>query len=127
MGWSCDHVHLKASNLNETVDFYQKNFGAVQENTREVGGSKLVGLDIGGLKVLVSSKKPDEDPIPGSAEMQYGLIHFGLLCDNLEQELATLKGNGVEVTMELTEIWPGLKIAYIKAPDETLIELLQRD
>ena len=127
MSWSCDHVHFRASDMNETVEYYQKNFDAVKEYSRESGGSTSVGLDIGGLKLIISSAAEGKSLKPGSTDPQFGLEHFGLVCENLEQEIAKLKSKGVEFTMELTEVRPGTKISFVKAPDEVLIELLQRD
>jgi predicted enzyme related to lactoylglutathione lyase len=126
MSWSYDHVHLKASNLDETISFYQKNFNAVQKFSRELRGMSIIGMDINGMTLLISDAAEDENPKPGSADPQFGLIHFGLRCDNLEQKIKELKGNGVEFTMDLTDIGGGTKIAFIKAQDQVLIELLER-
>ena len=57
----------------------------------------MVGLDIGGMKLFISAAAKGE-----------------------------LKKNGVEFTQELTEAGGGTKMAFIKAPDEVLIELLER-
>lgn len=127
MAWSYDHVHLKASNLEETISFYQKNFGAVQKFSAKIRGMSIVGMDINGMTLLISDTAEGENPHPGSAELHYGLIHFGLRCQDLEQSAAELKNNGVEFTMDPTDIREGTKIAFIKAPDQVLIELLQRD
>jgi catechol 2,3-dioxygenase-like lactoylglutathione lyase family enzyme len=126
MSWSYDHVHLKASDPEETVRFYQDNFNAEKKFTREVRGMSIIGMDINGMLLLISGAGEGEDPKPGSADPQFGIIHFGLRCDDLEQKAAELKNNGVEFTLDLTDIGGGTKIAFIKAPDEVLIELLQR-
>ena len=55
-----------------------------------------------------------------------GLDHFGLCTDNLDAAVAELKGKGVVFTMEPKEIRPGTKIAFITAPQNVSIELLQR-
>ena len=126
MSWSYDHVHLKASDLKTTVSFYQKNFQAEQQFSRELRGMSIIGLDISGMLLLVSDAAQGESLRPGSADPQFGLIHFGLRCDDLAQKAAELKNNGVEFTMDVTDIGGGTKIAFVKAPDEVLIELLQR-
>ena len=126
MTWSYDHIHLKASNLDETIRVYEKNFNAVQKFSRELRGMSLIGMDINGMTLLISDEAEGENPKPGSADPQFGLIHFGLRCDNLEQQIKELKNNGVEFTMDFTDIGGGTKIAFIKAPDQVLIELLQR-
>jgi lactoylglutathione lyase len=40
--------------------------------------------------------------------------------------VAELKAKGVSFTMEPTEIRPGTKIAFLTAPENVSIELLQR-
>jgi len=126
MSWNYDHVHLKASDLDKTISFYEKNFNAEQKFSRELRGMSIVGMDINGMTLLISDTAEGENPKPGSADPQFGLIHFGLRCDNLEQKVVELKNNGVEFTMDLTDIGGRTKIAFIKAPDEVLIELLER-
>ncbi len=126
MSWSYDHVHLKASNLDEAIGYYQKNFGAEQKFSFEVRGMSIIGMDINGMSLLISDTAEGESPKPGSADPQFGLIHFGLKCDDLEKKAGELKNNGVEFTMDPTEIGGGTKIAFVKAPDQVLIELLQR-
>jgi len=126
MSWSYDHVHLKASDLDETLGFYQKNFGAEKKFSTKIRGMSIIGMDINGMTLLISDTAEGENPSPGNPGPYYGLIHFGLKCDNLEGKAAELKGNGVEFTVEPTDIGGGTKIAFVKAPDEVLIELLQR-
>ena len=126
MSWSYDHVHLKASDLEKTVRYYEANFGAAKKFSRPFRGTTIVGLDLNGMTLLVSGAAEGENPKRGSTDPQFGLIHFGLRCNDLQQKVAELKGNGVELTMDVTDIGGGTKIAFVKAPDEVLIELLQR-
>jgi lactoylglutathione lyase len=126
MSWSLDHVHLKSANVNETVSFYQKHFGAEKKFSRDGGEVPFVGMDINGMSLLISGIPESDNPIPGTSDPQFGLVHFGLRCDDLEQKIGELKRNGIEFTMELTEVAGGTKMAFMKAPDEVLIELMQR-
>ncbi len=126
MTWSYDHVHLKASNLDETIRFYKENFNAVQKQTMEARGIQIISMDINGMSLYISPSAKGENLKSGSAEPQFGLIHFALRCDNLEKEISVLKKNNVEITMAPVDIGGGTKIAFIKAPDEVIIELLQR-
>lgn len=126
MTWSYDHVHLKASHLDETLNYYATNFGAEQKFSMKIRGMAIVGMSINGMILLISDTAEGESPKPGSADPHFGVIHFGLKCEDLDQETAKLKGNGVEFTMDPTDIGGGTKIAFVKAPDEVLIELLQR-
>ena len=101
MSWSYDHIHLKASNLDETISFYEKNFNAEKKFTRELRGMSLIGMDINGMTLLISDTAEGEDPKPGSADPQFGLIHFGLRCDNLEQKITELSVHDHAVYFDL--------------------------
>ena len=56
-----------------------------------------------------------------------GLDHFGMTVDDLETAVAEMKAKGVVFTMEPTQIRAGTKIAFLTAPQNVSIELLQRD
>ena len=55
-----------------------------------------------------------------------GLDHFGLTVDNLDAAVTELKGKGVAFTMEPKTIRPGVRIAFLTAPQNVSIELIQR-
>ena len=41
--------------------------------------------------------------------------------------MADLKGKGADICVEPRTIRPGVRIAFVRGPDEVRIELLQRD
>jgi lactoylglutathione lyase len=55
-----------------------------------------------------------------------GLDHFGMTVDNLDAAVTELKGKGVAFTMEPKTIRPGVRIAFLTAPQNVSIELIQR-
>ncbi len=78
-------------------------------------GGVSIPLDLNGTRVLVSGR-----PNP-----PYGLDHFGISTDNLDATVKELKTAGYQITMEITQIRPGTRIAFFKAPDNVLIELVE--
>ena len=52
--------------------------------------------------------------------------HIGLTVDNVDAAVAELKGKGVAFTMEPKTIRPGVRIAFLTAPQNVSIELIQR-
>jgi catechol 2,3-dioxygenase-like lactoylglutathione lyase family enzyme len=56
-----------------------------------------------------------------------GLDHFGFRVDNVDEAVADLKRRGAEIAVEPRTIRPGVRIAFVRAPDDVRIELLQRD
>ena len=61
---------------------------------------------------------------PGSPH--YGLDHFGLRVDSLEEAVADLKARGVEFAVEPRATPAGLKIAFLRGPEGVRIELVER-
>ncbi len=62
----------------------------------------------------------------GPVDPYVGLDHFGLQVDNLEEAAADLRSKGAEFSMEPKDLRPGLRIAFVRAPGDVRIELLER-
>lgn len=117
------HVHLRTENLQHAIAFYEKNFGAKLEWRRPGGGGEHVRLNVKGAGIMISTQAENENPLPGSTHPKFGLDHFGFEVDDMDGAVRTLKANGVEFTCEPWEIRPGIRIAFVKAPDNVSIEL----
>ena len=119
-----DHVHLFTPDALKTAQFYETMFNAERVSTKELGDGRIrVELDINGSRVLITERtaQPESAPTPPGAG--YGLGHFGLRTDNLEAAVAELKAKGVEFRDEIRVVQPGLKISFLWAPENVLIEL----
>ena len=55
-----------------------------------------------------------------------GLEHIGLAVQDIDAVVAALKAKGVVFTMEPTTIRPGVRIAFLRGPEDVSIELLER-
>jgi len=121
-----DHVHLVGPDPLKIAEFYEKMFGARRVDIRELGGGRtLVSLDLNGSKILVMH--PRAQPlVPGAPQTGYALEHFALRTDNLEAAVDELKAKGVKFVQDITVAWPGVKISFFLAPENVLIELLER-
>ena len=121
-----DHVHLVSPAPLETAQFYERMFNARRVSTRELAdGRTSIELDLNGSRILVIERQAQAESAPSSSGAGYGLEHFGLRTDNLEAAVVELKANGVQFRDEIREIRPGLKIAFLWAPENVLIELLE--
>ncbi len=126
-GYWYDHVHLISSDPVKTAEFYEKMFDAKRVSVDDLGaGRVMVELDLNGSRVLVMSRRVPSETAPGSAETGDGLEHFGIRTDNLEAAVADLKAKGVQFKEEIREIGSGVKISFLWAPENVLIELLER-
>ena len=121
-----NHIHLRSPDPRKTALWYFENFDAnIVGEAEGLGGSLVVRMNLGGASVSVSGS-PTGQPLPdGSADFHWGLEHFGLDTDDITQTLARLQSKGVEVLLPITKIPQGRQIAYIKAPDNVMIELVQ--
>jgi catechol 2,3-dioxygenase-like lactoylglutathione lyase family enzyme len=55
-----------------------------------------------------------------------GLEHIGLTVKGIDAVVAELKGKGAHFTMEPTTIRPGVRICFVRGPENVAIELLER-
>jgi predicted enzyme related to lactoylglutathione lyase len=55
-----------------------------------------------------------------------GLDHFGMTVDDIDGAVNELKEKGVAFTMDPKQIRPGVTIAFLTAPQNVSIELIQR-
>ncbi len=121
-----DHVHLISPDPVKTAEFYEKMFNAKRVNVRELGKGRVsVELDLNGSRILLMNRRAQPEAAPSSAETGYGLEHFGIRTDNLEAAVTELKAKGVQFKEEIRDIGSGIKISFLWAPENVLVELLE--
>ena len=76
--------------------------------------------------MTISGRAEGEDPVPGSTDPRYGLDHFGFEVDDMAEVTAHLKANGVQFGCEPWTMPSGSTVAFIVAPDQVSVELIQR-
>ena len=123
--YSYDHIHLRTQDPMATARYYNEMFGAEIIESIQTDGQPRIDLDINGLTIFIA--KADENATAAPEDSHLGLDHFGLLVDNIEEAAADLKSKGAEFSTEPFQLRPGLKIAYVMAPENVRIELLERD
>ena len=120
-----EHVHLRSPDPEATARWYHDMLGADVIRTKNADGSTRIDLNLAGQKVFIAQADPAKAGVAPSSPYM-GLDHFGMTTDNLDTAVAELKAKGVVFTMEPTQIRPGTKIAFLTAPQNVSIELLQR-
>jgi lactoylglutathione lyase len=120
-----DHVHLRSPDPEETARYYEKMFGAEIIRSVQSDGRGRIDLNLGGLTVFIAKADPDKVGAPPEPPFQ-GLEHLGLAVHPIDEAVAELKKKGAEVTREPTTIRPGVRIAFIRGPQNVHIELLDR-
>lgn len=129
--YRCDHIHLKAENVEATANWYVDKLGAKITFEGKFKGSKVYYFDIGGFNFIVfgalEGESGDSAPIPPDIRTRMGTDHFGFAVADVRAAVEDLRGKGVTIIEEPWSPRPGLTIAYIVAPDKARIELSQRD
>ena len=127
MAHEFDHVHLKSPDPKKTVDWYVKafNFKIVSDSVRPWGDRFIRCETTNGIIVNVSSVRTEEKMGGGDASAHWGLEHFGIAVDDIEAEIDRLGGLGAKLMEGPVDVPNGPRIAFIKAPVDVRIELLQ--
>jgi lactoylglutathione lyase len=120
-----EHIHLRSPDPEATAQWYHDKLGAEVIRTPQPDGPVRIDLDLSGQKVFIARADATQTgPAPRTPYM--GLDHFGLTVTDIEAAVAELKAKGVVFTMEPKAIRPGVKIAFLTAPQGVSIELIQR-
>lgn len=113
------HVHLRSPDPEQTLAWYQAQFGGVRLRLR----GRLDGiLYPGNVWILVQ----EGDTFPTSENV---IDHIGWRAIDLGPKVEELRGNGIEITSEPRPMTlPNGQIAfsYLAGPNDTRIELVQR-
>ena len=121
-----DHIHLRSPNPEATAAFYERMFGADVIRTMQQGKPRI-DMKIGGADVFIAPVLPDGKTNPPPVTPYQGLDHFGLLVSGIDAVVAELKAKGAEFSREPTTVRPGVRVAFLRAPEGVSIELLDRN
>ncbi len=113
------HVHIFASDIDESIRFYQEYFGAKLILDAELAGARNVFMRIGKGRLHLYDQPPKH---PGRGSIH----HFGIQTDDIEGVVGRMKAKGVEFKKGIIDFgfW---KYVMVPAPDQILIELFEVD
>ena len=113
------HVHIFASDIHKSVDFYTEFFGGEVVVDAEFAGARNVFMRVGRGRIHLYDQAPRHAG-PGS------IHHFGIQTDDIDGTMARLRAAGVPFKKDITDLgaW---KYIMVPAPDNILIELFQVD
>lgn len=124
--YSYDHIHLRTRDPRGTAEYYQRMFDAHIVESVQSDGKGRIDLDINGLMVFLAPVAADADIQESPADPHLGLDHFGLRVDDIDAAYAELQQRGAVFMLAPKTIRPGVRIAFVQAPDNVRIELLER-
>jgi lactoylglutathione lyase len=122
-----DHVHLRSPNPDETAAYYQRMFGAKIIKSVMSNGIERTDMNLGGVMVFIAQVPEDADFAKKPESSFVGLDHLGLRVRNIDVVCDELKAKGAEFIVEPKTIRPGVRIAFVRGPQNVLIEILDRD
>ena len=125
--YTYDHIHLRTRDPQGMAEFFHHILDAKILESVQSDGVARTDLDIDGLRVFIAPVPADADMASSPREPHLGLDHFGFRVDNVDETVAELKRRGADIAVEPRTIRPGVRIAFVRAPDDVRIELLQRD
>ena len=125
--YSYDHIHLRSKNPMGIARYFETMFDAKILESIQSDGQPRIDLDINGLAVFIAAVPEEVDMDTSPVDPHLGLDHFGFRVDNIDEAVADLKSRGAEMAVEPYDIRPGVRIAFVMAPDNIRIELLQRN
>ena len=117
-----EHVHLNCSDVDEMVRFFEGIFEGKFIFRKKVGEVEITRMSVGGTHVNLYTRAPSvPDPDPAAAVID----HIAFKVDNLEEFAAELRAKGVVFVREPTSVGDGMKISFIKGPDNLLTEIYE--
>jgi lactoylglutathione lyase len=120
-----EHIHLRSPDPAATAEWYRDKLGAEVIKSAQADGSMRIDLNLAGQKVFIAKAMPGK-AADAPASPYFGLDHFGLTVPDIKAAVAALKAKGVAFTMDVTTNRPGVQIAFLTAPENVSIELIQR-
>jgi len=122
-----NHIHLYSRDPMATAQYYHRMFDAKIIESIQSDGQKRIDLDINGLAIYILRVPADKTDMPDSPVAPHlGLDHFGFRVSNLDKVAAELKRKGAKFAVEPYTIRPGVRIAYVQAPENVRVELVER-
>lgn len=126
-----DHIHLRSSNPDATARFFETMFGAVVSRGVYPPGTLYPGqprlsFRLGGQKILIAPQHPHDAMTPAPAFPYYGIEHIGLTVGDLDAALADLRAKGAEIAIGPVTRDAGTYLAFIRGPDQVMVELVQQ-
>ncbi len=117
------HIHLFSPEPEKASQFYETMLNAKVLRVRKSPDGRLnIDLDLGGARLLIAERKATGGPIASAPSLD----HIGLEIDNIEAAVAELKAKGAKIRDEIKLVRPGVKVAWLLAPDNVAIELVER-
>jgi lactoylglutathione lyase len=124
--YTWDHIHLRTPDPEGTAQWFERMLGAqVIRSTQQ--GKPRIDMKLGGANIFIAEVTLGDGVNPPPTTPYQGLDHFGFAVAGIDAIAADLKKKGVQFTKEPHSPRPGIKICFLRGPQDISIELLDRD
>ena len=129
--YAVHHTHIVTANPSQVIDFYTRVMGGTLVREVDLADNrKAWDIDLSGLNLRVSDWTNACDTlkkqyIEAQGRPNFGLHHLGITVSNLDEAYTELKANGAEFIVQPKIAGANSRVAFIIAPDNVLIELLE--
>ena len=126
------HTHLTGANPEKLLDFYTRVMGGKIDREFLLAGShKTWDVNLGGLLIRISDwsnadEVLKEEYAKARGRRQFGIHHLAMTVDDMDLAYNELKANGAEFVLPPKVTGPASRVAFIVAPENVLIELIER-
>jgi lactoylglutathione lyase len=115
---------MRVSDLDQTINFYANVLGLeILERKTSPRGSQLAFLRVPNSEELIELTS---FPPSGPVKVQEDLVHLAFQVESLDDTIASLNAQGVEITDGPTQTSSGSRFIFIDAPDGYEVELIER-
>ena len=123
MAYGIEHIHIIAEDPRRSARWWAETFGAEILPERKDGSMLFAPVLLGGVKINISTPRPDGDAGPPAPLPHYGLEHLGIRVDDIRRTLRVFEEQGLEIyERKRTPIY---EIAFVAGPDGVCLELMQ--
>jgi lactoylglutathione lyase len=125
------HVHLICRDFDAAKQFYMNMLNARCLFEGKAKKARIAIMELGGTCLHISEAE-GEERIETPKErregiwIRYGLGHFGFRVDDLDEAIHDLKGKGAEFMGGIRHIREGVRVIYMRAPEDDIIEISER-
>lgn len=127
MQMQLNHIHIRCRDMAQAEEFYANVLGGRVTQRVAVPGMPIVRVELGGQIIALSPPREGIEVEPLSGNNRWGAWQIAFQVDDIKAAYDELTARGAKFKGEPFEQIPGLKVAYVNAPDGVEIELLQLD
>ena len=124
--YTYDHMHLRSRDPIATARYFETMFGAEVLESVQSDGQPRVDLDLNGLTIFIARAGESTSP-RALASRTPALTTSACGWTTSLPPAEELKAKGAEFSTEPFQLRPGVKIAFVQAPGNVRIELLERE